>query len=549
MMFAVRFTLRVDAAGTTQTFVLSTDPFVIDTSGSPADQEAVARLIDPGYWERTISSSTAAGKLLFGLTQSSRGAAKASNPDGLLDALPTYGVAGSDWEVFAIDSDHPATDVSYFPGAWTALGVATLVSITQDGETMTFNVKEKFAAFDKPICPTFTGSGGLEGYAELEGTPKPIAYGGPYNVSPAMIDKQQLIYMVSARGIVSGDFAKDGGSVIARQLTGGGPDIELDATVDYDALFAVEVAIGHYITRASDGCLKLGSPLAGTLTVDALQYGPGEVERSLVSEVLQDIAEDADPTITLATWPWIDFNTWADASPKKRVGYFAKDSNTTFAQALSDIAGSVGAWVGFNRSGEFTVGLVTDPADATPVFSVAADDVISVTRVTSGDAGRGQPYGRIVQKYPRNWTPQKGQDLFGVVQDDVRAEVELEFPKESVYECLNSDDTTPTLTQFTGALDYVIESFAKGRRVTSTGPLETGTAAPSDAIGVLLGRQRDWLEVKLPFSTELFNDLDLGVVGTFTYDRFGLDAGKQLMVVAIRLELGGFPTVSLTVWG
>ena len=275
-----------------------------------------------------------AGTLLFGLTQSSRGAAKAANPDGEFDLLPTYGIAGRDLELYAIDSDHPATDVSYFPGAWTQIGTATLVSITQDDKTTIFNVKEKFGAFDKRMCPNFTGAGGVEGYAEQEGTPKPIAYGAPYNVSPVLIDKAQLIHMVSARRSVSGHFAKDGGSVIARALTGGGPDIELDAVADYAALAAAAVPPGHYITRTSDGCLKLGSPLAGTLTVDAMQYGPGEVERSLVSEVVQDIAEDADPTITFATWPWIDVNTWTDASPQTGGGYFAKDSNTTLAQAL-----------------------------------------------------------------------------------------------------------------------------------------------------------------------------------------------------------------------
>lgn len=549
MMFAIRFTALVDAAGTVQTFVIATDPFVVGPTGSPANTTALGRLIDPGFWERTISASTAAGKLLFGLTQSSRGAAKAANPDGEFDLLPTYGIAGRDIELFAIDSDHPATDVSYFPGAWTQIGTATMVSITQDDKTTIFNVKEKFGAFDKPMCPNFTGAGDQEGYAELEGTPKPVVYGAPYNVSPVLIDKQQLIYMVSARNSVSGHFAKDGGSVIARALTGTGPDIELDAVVDYAALAAYEVPIGHYITRTSDGCLKLGSPLAGTLTVDAMQYGPGEAERSLVSEVLQDIAEDADPTITFATWPWIDFNTWADSSPKKRVGYFAKDSSTTFAQALSDIAGSVGAWVGFNRSGEFTVGLVTDPAGSASSFTIEADQIISIARVTSGDAGRGQPFGRIVQKYPRNWTPQKGSDLFGVVPDEVRAEVGLEYPKESVYACLNADDLTPTLTQFENAPDFVIESFAKGRRVTSTGVLETGTAAPSEDIGVILGRQRDWIEVKVPFTTQLFYDADLGLVGTITFDRYGLDAGKKMMVVAIRYELGGFPTATLTLWG
>lgn len=550
MMFAIRFTALVDVAGTVQTFVIATDPFVIGPTGSPANQAALGRLLDPGYWERTMSASNAAGKLLFGLTQSSRGAAKAAGADGELDLLPTYGVAGRDIELYAIDSDHPATDVSYFPGAWTQIGTATLVSITQDGLTTTFNIKEKFGAFDKPMCPNYTGAGGAEGYAELEGTPKPVAYGAPYNVSPVLIDKQQLIYMVSARHAVSGHFAKDGGSVIARALTGTGPDIELDAVADYAALAAYEVPIGHYVTLTSEGCLKLGSPLAGMLTVDAMQYlGGGGLERSLVSEVLQDIAEDADPTITLATWPWIDFNTWADASPKKRVGYFAKDSSVTFAQALSDIAGSVGAWVGFNRSGEFTVGRVTDPADSASAFTIEADRIISIARVTSGDAGRGQPFGRIVQKYPRNWTPQNGKDLFGVVPDEVRAEVALQFPKESVYECLNSDDSTPTLTQFENAPDYVIESYAKGRRVTSTGVLETGTAVPSEDIGVLLGRQRDWIEVKVEFTTQLFYDLDVGLVGTITYDRFGLDAGKKMMVVAIRYELSGFPTATLTLWG
>ena len=75
-----------------------------------------------------------------------------------------------------------------------------------------------------------------------------------------------------------------------------------------------------------------------------------------------------------------------------------------------------------------------------------------------------------------------------------------------------------------------------------------GLRDPVD-LGVILGRQRDWIEVRVPFTTQLFYDADLGLVGTITFDRYGLDAGKKMMVVAIRYELGGFPTATLTLWG
>ncbi|MBK7822937.1 MAG: hypothetical protein IPJ61_18305 [Tessaracoccus sp.] len=541
MLIAVHFKAAIDAAGTLRDYVIATDGFITSAGSTPANTPVWRRLIDPGFIESSIASSTQAGKLLFGLTTASKGTARINNTDGVFNDLPRFGVAGQDWNVYFVEDFIPAI----FPDGWYKVGTATIVSMVGDGDTLQVNLKEKFTLFDKPLCPRFLGTGGIEGIAALTDTAKPVCYGSPMNISPVMIDPYLLIAMVASNGLTHAAHAKDGGSVIARIA---GADYNDEA--DYDALAAADVPIGHYICCTTDGVMKLGSPIVGQLTCDAMRYQYAE-ERANPSLVMQDIAADAAvPGLALNYTAWNDFEAWADTVPGgSKVGYYARDDSTTFAKALSDIAGCVGAWVGFNRDGEFTVGRITDPADGTPEFTIRADQIWTIRRVTSGDPGRGQPYGKIVQKYPKNWTVQSS-GLFGVVPDNVRKELAEQYPLSTTYECLNSDDSTPTLTQFAQATDYILESFAAGRRVTSGGDIEAHVPVPSEDLSVIFGRARDWIEITVPFSYDIFYSVDLGIVGTIYADDFGLEAGKQMMVVSIRYELGSeVPKATLTMWG
>ena len=545
MIFCAEIYAAIDPEGTEDRFLFATEAFHTGTGGSPQDTAAYNRLMQPANFERSIAS----GKLIFGLTETGYGECVIANADGAFDVLATYGVDGRDFYLWAIESNTSSIIFEAFPTDWVRIFRCTMQSIVADGDVLRVRLRERFYALNQKACPVFAGTGGVEGTADMTGQPKPMIWGGAYNVSPVLLSPSYLTYLVSATGSVSGHHAKDSGSVIARQLTAGAQ--ENDAAANFSALQALAITVGHYATHATSGTLKLGSPPVGQVTVDAastVSDDPAEVIKAILesagiatSGVYSQI-EAADFTAV---------SSWATAEDS-HVGIHVRDTSTTFGQCISAIAASIGAWFGQDRWGTYRIAVVIDPADMTSALSIGMDDVISIKRTTSGDAGRGVPFATITQRFPRNWTPQSS-GLAGVVPARVRGEIAEQFPLSTVTTCeqLSSSPpaTVPITDQFLKAPDYPVDSYGVGRRVTSTGALEAVAPAPGSQFAALLGVPRDWFDVVIPFRTSDFEAVEIGDCVTVTHPRYGLEDGKQFMVVAIRYSLAGNPTATLTLWG
>lgn len=552
MILCSRLSAIVDSDGTSLSVLVGTEAFATNGSGTPANTFVYPRLLNGGNFTRSI----AAGRTVFGATEAGYGNAQFANVDGELDFLLSAGVSGQTYELFFLEGNYSEAAFQSFPGAWTQVFAATMESIASDGDTLTVRLKEKLVELDKPLCPKFAGTGGIEGDAELAGTPKPVVYGGCFNVEPTLIDKARLIYMVSARNAVSAHHAKDNGSVIARELTAG--VLELNAAADYAALYALDVAIGHYATCTDVGCLKLGSVPVGQVTCDPVQYVYAAQSMN-PADVILAIATDAEiPGFDTDAFSFIDVNTWADGNDSK-VGYFAKDDSTTFRQAIGDIASSIGCWVGFDRLGRLKIARVVDPGGMSSVLTITGDDVISVKRVPSGDDGKGVPFGRITVRYPRNYTVQTG-TLAGAIDPDgndsrVRSEVAKEFPLSQSMATVQPGTANPLVdqditTQFVGAPEYVVDGYGYGRRVASAGLLDASLPAPLTQFADTIGVPRAWYEVVVPFSYDTFYSADIGDCVTLQHPRFDLEAGAKFMVTSIRYELAArAQSMTLTLWG
>lgn len=570
MIFCAVISAGVDPEGTEERFLFATNPFHTGAGGSPANTPAYGRLLQPANFERSIAS----GKLIFGLTEIGYGECVIANEDGAHDVLMTYAVDGRDFVLWAVDPGNTASALyeSFPSDGWVQIFQCTMQSITGDGSVLRVRLREQFFELNERVCPTFLGTGEDEGTADMVGQPKPMVFGSAYNASPVLLDPAYLTYLVSATGYVFGHHAKDSGSVIARDVNDneevlviepipGGGSIYRPARLD-----EIEVAIGHYRTDCDAGMIRLGSPPVGQVTVDA-------AARTVVDALTTTTDNPADVIKDVLGWAGIattgassqidaddfdDLSDWADTE-ESRVGYYVRDLSTTFARVISDIAASIGAWIGADRLGKFRTAIVIDPADMTSTLSIGEDDVISIRRVVSGDPGKGVPYSTITQKYPRNWTPQSS-GLAGVVPPAVRKEVAEQFPLSAVTVCAQLSSSPPATisvtTQFLKAPDYLVESYGAGQRVTSTGALVASPPASGAQFAALLGVPRDWIEVVLPLRIADIEAVDIGGCVTVMHPRFGLaygtpgfENGKQFMVVAIRYELSGSPTATLTLWG
>ncbi len=555
MKLAARLTAATDADGTQRQWIVTRPgcAFRTGASGAPANTPARDRLLDGGNFDRNIASNGANGaRLVYGFSEASYGDASIANDDGEFDELATYGTAGFLYELFAID-DHSATVTAYesFPAAWEPVFTAKMVAIVSDGgATMRIRLRDAFDGLDRPLCPRFTGAGGAEGGVTLKDTAKPVVVGGCLNIEPVLVDAQRLVYIVSGLGAVSGHHAKDMGSVVARALTAGAQ--ELNAAADYDGLWALSVPRGHYATCTDASAMKFGTQPVGQVTCDAVSYRYG-VPRLNPADVILDIAESAgidgftyDALAISDLWAWCD--SWDG-----KVGFYAKDDSTTYADALSAICSSIGAWCGFTRENVFTARRVVDPAGEASSMTIRADEMIGIRRTTTGDAGRGVPYARIVQRYPRNWTVQTS-GLAGVVPPEVRSQLAERFPKSLSTECTQEAasspfDQVPITQQYAGAQDYVVESYTYARRVTSTGDLDAADPAPATQFTDTIGVRRDILDVEVPMTVERIQDADIGDVVTLDDGRYTPDGGKKFMILGIRYRCAGAPSLTYTLWG
>lgn len=546
MIFVVEFDAAIyDAVSGTvsvETLLVSTQAFSTGTT------PAYGRLMQPANFERTISGDRA----LFGLAKIEYGEVVIANADGLLDAWATYGVGDRRIVLRARD----AASVTSYPSGWTDVFVATMDTIRPERDTIKIRLKELTSKLDRPMCALFAGTGGLEGQASQIGDPKPITFGAPYNVSPTLIDPQQLIYMVSSRGSVAANHAKDDGSVIARALTAGddgsAATVDQDAYQTYAALAAASVPIGQYVTLASLGLLKLGSVPAGLLTSDLHEYtGPsagvpfgtgdrwpdgnhpwagwdpichwGSVIRQIALAGGWDAGNISSADVT--------------ASQYGQFGFYARDTSTTYASAIGAIAASVGAWCGPDRLGVLRFRKLADPALGSPLYSIHRGNAISLV-----PRDGGVPAYKIIVNHPKNYTPQS--TFAGVVPPSVRTEASRQWAR------IDAGWDNTVLTQFANAGTVTFDSCLGGYRVTSDGELQIPQTSEVWPELTWFSAARQWFDATLPFSLALLDSgIDIGTIVSLTWDRWGLGAGKKFLVVGIKYELSGAPWVRLTLWG
>ena len=196
---------------------------------------------------------------------------------------------------------------------------------------------------------------------------------------------------------------------------------------------------------------------------------------------------------------------------------------------------------------------IEDPASGASSLTIREDETIAVRRVNTGDAGRGVPYKRIVQRYPRNY-PVQTSGLAGVVPAEVRKQLAERFPLSTETACTQPGTANPLIdqpieTQYAGATDYVVESYGWGRRVTSTGDLEAQPPVPGTQFAETVGVPRETFEVDIAMTNDRVSSADIGDVVTLVHRRWGLDAGKKLLVIGCRYRGEQVPVMSLTLWG
>lgn len=359
---------------------------------------------------------------------------------------------------------------------------------------ITFRLRSKQYLMDKFMQETrYAGTGNAEGSTTLKGSPKPLCFGQCFNVAPVLVDAANQIFQVHDGAIQSIDAARDKGVALSDQGNVSG----------YSNLAATSPASGQYYTAHNVGMIKVGGTLAGQLTIDV----QGSTLGGTYSAKVADICEYITDTYTDIS----DFDSTAlaalNTAAGQTVGLYSND-DMNVQEALDLLAGSIGAFYGFSREGEFTMGRY-EGAAVTPDLSIDDMDILEGTlQVTTF----GAPVFRATVRYRPNYAQQNPDNLAGSVS---QANREL-YGKDYLYE---TDENTAIQTKFLNSYEQLFDTL-----------LYSSSAAAAEATR-LLALYDDKLEVITADTNLKPLQVDVNQTLNITHERYGLSAGKNFVII------------------
>lgn len=505
-MILIELTAAIDAAGTTQTFYLSTDSFVTAPTDTPANTAFTPCLMSPGALGMHAYSDGRTG----GATKLETGEIVIANANGQFDGWLNYSFDG---RACVIRSGIAGA----YPGAFPAVLTGTVESIEADWRKIVIRLRDKAWLLEQPALESrYLGDNslpnGLEGTADdLKGKVKPRAYGKLMNISPPQVNTSRLIFEVGVCNSV--DALYDRGLA----LTAGA------AYTSQSDMETTAPAAGQYRAWPAGGYIRLGSTPAGLITADLTQ-GAAASNRT-AAQMLKHLAEDAG--LTSGEISSADV-TALDSSNSNVLGIWL-EGESTYLQAMDEIAASIGAWYGFDSAGVLRMGRLIAPS-GTPVLTLYDYDTHDgIERRPLKD--NTVPIWRAVCQHSRNWTVQSS-DLAGAVTDARRAILAEEWRAE------NSDDTAiQTQWLLAGELE-------RDTLLTSAANAATEAAR----LLALYKVRRDLYDVPVTLDILTANSLKLMDVVELELARFGMDSGKLFRIIGIRVELDQHRAI-LSLWG
>lgn len=506
-MIVVELTGATDNIGTLETFYLSDEPYATKASDTPANKAFLPTLKKRG----TISLSLFGDGRVSGGSTLDVGEIVVSNANGSYDHWLNYGFGGRPLVIRHGEAG------GVYPGSFSELFTGTVDSIYVDRAELRIRIKDPQRLFERPcLTNTYAGNNalpsGAEGGSDIKGRVKPKVYGAPLNASPVLVNTSKLTYQIHDGALTDIAAVYDRGA----SLTKGANFANLSA------LEAASPSAGSYVTCLALGLFRLGSAPAGQITCDPVQ-GATAADRT-TAQVLKALALDAGVASGKIDASAVAALDTANPAP---VGIYVDDERP-FAEAMDEIAQSVGAFYSFQADGGFVVGRWEAPSGSSAVtigeFYIGQDYQRRPLR--DGDA----PTYQVKVGHSKVNTVQS--DLAGSVSASRKAFVGQEYRTELA-------SNLAVKTQFDDAQIYSVDTLLVN---------QADAAAEAARLLAMLSVRRDSFELPVPVRLLSNPLLKLGACVTLQINRFGLSGGKLMRVSGIRLELASNRAV-LTVWG
>jgi hypothetical protein len=360
----------------------------------------------------------------------------------------------------------------------------------------------------------YDGTGGLNGGETLQGKRRPFADGIIFNASPALVIPAELLYQFNDGAVSNITDVRDSGLALTFLA-----DYANVASLRADA---ANIPPGFYGTCLAGGYFALGGSPVGVVTCDIVGL------RTTTADIIENVAL-ISAGLTASELNGGSFAT-VNADQPAEVGYYLDaNSNETCAQMFSNLMHGIGGWHGMTPLGQLTLGIFTAPEsiESTADYDSMGGDLVDIDR-TALPQGLDPPPHRRRVIYARNYTVMT--DLAGAVsENDPEFATQLRAPFQTA---VTSDaDSEMVLVNYPDAPD--------------TNPVEAYFAYVEDA-QVEADRLMDLYSqgrnaYRMTLTSALFLH-EIGDVITVTDDRFGLETGRSLRLVALSDDVASMST-------
>jgi hypothetical protein len=470
----------------------------------------------PGAYDNRIRDLPTFRRDIFGKNTTggagavSQGDLTIANPDGELDNLRDFGLAGQACTILLGEDEEPYA--SFVPFI-----VGRVEQALFDLNEVRVKLKDRLQDLQQPVqANKYPGDNvlpdGLGGLDDLKGKPLPIAAGTvPSNVTPPCVNTTRLEYQINDGPVLDVPKVRDAGAVLGQQA---------DYTSRAD-MEANEPTPGFYRVWKAGGYFRLGRSPIGTVTADIIQ-APNAAS-STAAQVAKALVTRPGgiPVSDIVDGDFVAL----DAANHAVLGIWI-DAESTFAAPLDLIFGSVGAWYGFDAVGKFRVRRVEAPS--TPVttlrmFGLGTDaqtgdlDIVDIRFLSTNDPDKGVPTFRVSLAWMHNYTVMSGTSLVGSVADDARAYFAIEN-RTVVATDLTVQTPNPLAVQ---------------KEVTTLLVNQADAQAEADRVLALYKVRRDFIEVDTPLAPEALQALELGQTVSVVIPRFGYDGGRPMIITGM----------------
>jgi hypothetical protein len=507
-MILIELTAAINALGTLKTFYQADAAFVTSPTDSPANVAFGTRVIDPGSIGLHAFSDGRTG----GVTKLETGEIVLANVDGALDHWLNYSFEGRPVVIRAGSG-------GAYPASFSTLFVGTVDGIDVTATELIIRLRDKQYLFDIPVRTSLYGGtnllpAGVDGLAtDLKGKARPAAFGKVFNVSPPQVNTSLLVFEVGPCYAV--DAVYSNGAVLA-----------LAPYVDYTSLadmMANPPAAGYYRAWPAGGYFRIGNYDAQQITADVTE-GATAAERT-VAQILKRLALAAGVPSGDISLPDIAV---LDALNPAVVGICISDDTSTFTAAMDEVAGSIGAWYGFDQAGVLRMGRLSEPTGS-PVLTVRDYSLLSKLERRPPRDASGPAWSATVN-HTKCYTTQTS----GLAGSAASRAGFVGVERRSS----NAADSS-IKTQWLMAGKVEVDTLLT---TTADGDAEAARLLAMHKV------RRDLFDVSISVDLLAKHPVRIADVVSVQMDRYGMGAGRLFVVIGFALNLAG-NTATLYLWG